>query len=186
MVACGYLGPAFLARKHYERLFEIGECSAPIPRFCLTTVPGPDKDNTSEKPYPELNVDNDVPAGRYYHYTSGTVGHITRKMVEGVSHAQAKLAAEVPNVQPFVGIEFYPTKKICSIPNTATAFSGRSDRSDRSNFFVDINWEEGERDLGKVRYHGRAIAAALHGESQSENELFGSYGESCDTLFWRN
>lgn len=142
----------------------------------VTYLLGPNQDSTSEKPYPALNVDNDVPAGRHYHYTSGTVGHITREMVEGVKSAQKKLVEQVPGVQPFVGIEFYPTKKLCSIPNTATAFNGRSERS---NFFVDINWDEGDRDLTKVRYHGRAIAAALHGQAQSENELFGSYGESC-------
>lgn len=135
---------------------------------------GPDEDSTCEKPYPELNVDNDVPAGRYYHYTSGTVGHITREMVENAMQAQEALVKEISEVQPFVGIELYPTKKLCSVPNTGTAFNGRSHRS---NFFIDINWDKGDRDLARVKYHGRATAAALHGQTQTENELFGSYGK---------
>lgn len=178
MVACGYLGSMSLAKKQYKRLFEIGISQTLFLQMPLMNVIGPDEDSTSEKPYPELNVDNDVPAGRYYHYTSGTVGPITREMVEGVTNEQARLVKEVPNVQPFVGIELYPTKKLRSISNTATAFNGRSDRS---NFFVGINWDEGDRDLVKVKHYGRTIAAALHGQLQSENELFGSYGEFGET-----
>jgi len=87
---------------------------------------------------------------------------------------QAKLKAEIPQVEPFIGLEMYHTAKIQQVGNDQMAFACRGSQS---NFIISVHWSKEDVDkvdVDEIRKKVRDIMAAT--KEPVGQQSYGNYG----------
>lgn len=87
---------------------------------------------------------------------------------------QAKLKAEIPQVEPFIGLEMYHTAKIQQVGNDKMAFACRGPQS---NFIISVHWSKEDVDkvdVDEIRKMVTDIVAAT--KEPVGKQSYGNYG----------
>lgn len=141
-------------------------------------------DDTSEQAYPEIGglIMANVQFLECTYQCAATQVQSARECWKSVwDKYQEAVAAEPKLGTTTVMFEFYPTSKITSRPDDATAFNGRGYRN---NVLVQVMWDGDTGYVSTARKWMKEIAAQIDSGEGSHETPYGNYGTR-PMMSWR-